>query len=81
MKLDFQTIEKWLTGSGDRDLVYHTGNLAHARERRNSHGGFIKVEPLNSIASYLLALSDEGRVVLFQKRVREDACKYIARRV
>lgn len=81
----------WLLKSKPGDVfVYHVGNLAQDRdywEVRDVGGGVNQlrlvghIEPLHSLAGDVLNASDQGWVLLVQRRLGPNYFQYEARRI
>lgn len=83
--LSINELEHWLQDQeckGTR-IVYHKGHLSKDRLKYEVIDGVMKIvtmEPLHSIAQMLADLCEQGKVLLFQKRIGPHAWDYIAQR-
>lgn len=77
-------LEHWLQDKEQpARVIYHTGQLSRDRLRYEVHDGkmtVVTMEPLHSIADWLAALAEKGKVFLLQRRVEPFVWEYIAQR-
>lgn len=77
-------LEQWLADpASEKAIIYHVGHLARDRLQHMMVDGKLYEathEPLHSIAALLYEWSEEGKVLLYQKRVDVGAWEYWAMR-